>query len=70
MLLSPNETIAEIAKEAARLDPLEQQILLTKLRVKRLKKKGTLAITNASKTISKPTLKQIDKWKHESRAKS
>jgi hypothetical protein len=70
MLLSPNETVAEIAKEAARLDPLEQQILLTKLRVKRLKKKGTRIITNAPKAARKPTLKQIDKWKHESRAKS
>ncbi|MEP7317747.1 MAG: hypothetical protein ABI921_03375 [Panacibacter sp.] len=70
MLLSPNETIAEIAKEAAKLDPLEQQILLTKLRVKRLKKKGAGVVANASKDTRKPTLKQIDKWKHEAKAKS
>jgi hypothetical protein len=70
MLLDTNETITAIAKEAAKLDPLEQQMLLTKLRVKRLKKKGTGVIANASKTTRKVTLNQIDKWKHESRNKS
>ena len=70
MLLNSNETVAEIAKEAARLDLHEQQILLTKLRVKRLKVKGTGNVANAGKDISKPTLKQIDKWKHASRTKS
>ena len=70
MLLDTNETVAAIAKEAAKLDPLEQQILLTKLRVKRLKKKGTGIISNAPKGTKKATLKQIDRWKHESRRKS
>lgn len=70
MLLSPNETVAEIAKEAAKLDLLEQQILLTKLRVKRLKKNGAGVVANPPKAARKPTLKQIDKWKHESRVKS
>lgn len=69
MLFTSNETIAEIAKEAARLDAIEQQILLTKLRVKRLKKKGTGTIDIASKNAGNPTLKQIDKWKHEARGK-
>jgi hypothetical protein len=70
MLFMQNDTITEIAKEAARLDPLEQQILLTRLRVKRLKKKGTGKITNSPGGIKKPTLRQIDKWKHESKAKA
>lgn len=61
---------AEIAKEAALLDPLEQQLLLTKLRVKRLKRKGITALANPPKGTRKPTLKQIDKWKHESRISS
>lgn len=39
MLVTTNEVIQEIAKEAALLDPLEQQILLTRLTVKRLKKR-------------------------------
>lgn len=69
MLLSANNTVSEIAKEAAKLNPLEQQLLLTKLRVKRLKKKGTDKITNTPKGLRNPTLKQIDKWKHESKAK-
>jgi hypothetical protein len=58
---------AEIAKEAALLDPLEQQILLTKLRVKRLKRKGITPAANPPKGMKMPTLQQIDKWKHESR---
>ena len=58
---------AEIAKEAAFLHPLDQQLLLTKLRVKRLKRKGIADIANSLKGFRKPTLKQIDKWKHESR---
>jgi hypothetical protein len=64
-----NEIVMEIAKEAARLDPVEQQILLTKLRVKRLKKRGTGAIVRSLRGVRKPTLRQIDKWKHETRAK-
>jgi hypothetical protein len=69
MLLNANDTVVAIAKEAARLDPLEQQILLTKLKVKRLKKKGTGVISDVSKGSRKATLTQINKWKHESRVK-
>jgi hypothetical protein len=60
----------EIAKEAAQLDPVEQQILLTKLRVKRLKRKGIDSVVNLPKGTKKPTLQQIDKWKHDSRKAS
>ena len=48
-MLDANETVAAIAKEAAKPDLFEQQILLTKLRVKRLKKKGTGLIANTPK---------------------
>jgi predicted RNA methylase len=70
MLVNTNEVIQEILKEAEKLDPLEQQILLTKLRVKRLSKKGTGVIANPPKGLKAPTMKQIDKWKHESRKKA
>ena len=70
MLNNPNETVMEIAKEAAKLDPLEQQILLTRLRVKRLKKKGAANLSYSRPGIKNPTLRQIDKWKHESKTKA
>ncbi len=69
MLISINETVTAIAKEAAMLAPLEQEILLTRLRVKRLSKKGTGTIAAMPKGLRKPTMRQIDKWKHESRSK-
>ena len=67
MLIAANETVNEIVKELSMLDPLEQQVLLTRLRVKRLQKKRTGTIATIPKGMRKPTLKQIDKWKHESR---
>ena len=68
MQFAPNNAISEIAKEATHLSPLEQQLLLTKLRVMRLKKKGPIKVASTPKNIRKPTLAQIDKWKHESKA--
>lgn len=70
MLLTSNDTVEEIAKEAAKLAPLEQQLLLTKLRVKHLKKKRVGKVATAPKNIRKPTMKQIAKWKHESKTKA
>ena len=69
MLVELNKTISAIVKEASKLDPLEQEILLTKLRVKRLKKTSFSKIATSSKAIKKPSLKQIDKWKHAARVK-
>ena len=51
------------------MNPLEQQLLLTKLRVKRLKKRVE-RIANVPNGLRKPTLKQIDKWKHSSKGKT
>jgi len=70
MQTTSKEIVDEIVKEAKRLTPLEQQILLTRLRVKRLKRKGIVTIATPPKNLKKPTLKQIDKWKHESRVSS
>ena len=67
MLVATKEIIQKIAKELALLDPLDQQILLTRLRVKKLKKKGVDKIAAPPKKLKNPTLKQIDKWKHDSR---
>ncbi len=64
------EVIQEIAKEAALLAPLDQQLLLTRLRVKRLKRKGAGIVASPPKNLKNPTMKQIDKWKHESRLSS
>jgi len=69
MLVDVNEIVSAIAKEASKLNPLEQKVLLTKLKIKRLKKKDLDIVANIPKGVRKATLKQIDKWKHESRAK-
>jgi hypothetical protein len=61
--------IEQIVKEAHQLEPLEQQILLTRLRVKRLSKKGVGNLANPPKNLKAPSIKQIDKWKHEAREK-
>ena len=70
MLFIPNDTVMEIAKEAAKLDPLEQQLLLTRIRVKRLRKKGASRMASTTGKARIPTLKQIDKWKHEAKSKA
>jgi hypothetical protein len=68
MLQPSSDVINDIVREASQLDPLEQQLLLTKLRVKCLKRKGVVKIATASR-FRKPTLEQIDKWKHLSKSK-
>lgn len=67
-VLTKQKTIDEIVKEAKKLDKMELQILLTRLRVKKIQKDGIKTIANYdSKKIKAPTMAQIDKWKHESR---
>jgi hypothetical protein len=70
MVVASKEIIQQITKEAALLDPLDQQLLLTRLRVKRLKRKGTGIMASPPENLKKPTMKQIDKWKHEARLSS
>ena len=64
------DTLVEIVKEASKLSSLEQQIFLTKLRVKRLRKRGIGNLANPPKNGRKPGMKQIDKWKHDAKVKS
>ncbi len=50
------------------MDKLELQILLTKLKVKKMLKDGVKPTARFDcRKIKTPTLAQIDKWKHESR---
>ena len=69
MIADEKTIIEQIVKEAEQLGPLEQQIVLTRFRVKRLSEKGTGTIANPPKNLKAPTMRQIDKWKHEARAK-
>ncbi len=66
--LTKQETINEIVKEARKLDKLELQILLTRLRVKKMKKEGVKPAANLAKGVRFPTMEEINLWKHESRA--
>jgi hypothetical protein len=67
-IFTKKEAIDEIVKEAKKLDKIELQILLTKLRVKKMLKDGVKpAARYNSKKIKPPAMAQIDKWKHESR---
>lgn len=66
-ILSKQKTIDEIVREAKKLDKMELQILLTKLRVKKMVKKGVKPAANPPKGIKMPTMKQINYWTHESR---
>ena len=52
MLVATKEIIQKITKEISMLPHLEQQILLTRLRVKRLNKKGIGIIANPPKSNS------------------
>jgi hypothetical protein len=67
-VLTKQKAIEEIVKEAKKLDRMELQILLTRLRVKKMLKEKVKSIaTYDSRKVKAPTMAQIDKWKHESR---
>jgi hypothetical protein len=66
--LTKQETIEAIIKEAKKLDKMQLQILLTKLRVKKLLREKRKSVANYnSKRIKPPTMADIDAWKHEAR---
>ena len=65
--LNKMEAINEIVKEAKSLDKLDRKILLMKLRVKKMQKKGVMPASNPPKDVKLPTIEQIDLWKHKSR---
>ena len=66
-ILTKKETIDEIVKAARKLDKMELQILLTKLRVKKMQKDGVKPAANPPKGVKPPSMEEIDLWKHESR---
>ena len=61
------ETIDEIVREAKKLDKLELQILLAKLRVRKMQKVGVRPAARSKNKVSAPTMEGIDLWKHKSR---
>ena len=61
------ETIDEIVKEAKKLNKLDLQILLAKLRIKKMRKDGVRPAARPRKGVTPPSLEEIDLWKHESR---
>ena len=66
--LTKQETIDEIVKEARKLDKMDLQILLTRLRVKKiLAGKRKPVADYDSKKIKAPTMEEIDTWKLEAR---
>ena len=66
-LLNKKETINEIVRQARNLDKLDLQILLTKLRVKKMQKVGVKPAASPAKSVKSPTMEDIDSWKHKSR---
>jgi hypothetical protein len=67
-ILTRQETIDEIVREAKKLDKMELQILLMRLRVKKLVREKRRPVANYnSKKVKAPTMEEIDRWKHESR---
>ena len=66
-ILTKKETIDQIVKAARKLDKMDLQILLTKLRVKKMQRNGIKPVANPPKGLKPPSMEEIDLWKHESR---
>ncbi len=66
-VLTKKETIDQIVKTAQKLDKMDLQILLTKLRVKKMQKDGVKPAAKPPKGVKLPSMDEIDLWKHESR---
>ena len=65
--MTKQETVEQIIKEVRKLDKLELQILLAKLRVKKMQKDGVRPAARPRRGVKPPTMEEIDLWKHESR---
>ncbi len=66
--MTKQEAIEAIVKEAKKLDKMALQVLLTRLRIKKMLKAKVKPIANYnSKRIKAPTMAEIDAWKHEAR---
>jgi hypothetical protein len=66
-ILTKKEAIDELVKQAKKLDKLEIQILLTKLRVNKMAKDGVKPAAKPPKGLKMPSMRQINRWTHESR---
>ncbi len=66
-VMTKQQTLEQIVKEAKKLDKLELQILLAKLRVKKMQKDGVRPAARPRRGVKAPTMEEIDLWKHESR---
>ena len=66
--MTKQETIDEIVKEVRKLGKLELQILLSRLRIKKMAKEKRKPIANYDpKKIKPPTMEEINAWTHEAR---
>ena len=66
--MTKQETIDQIVKEARKLDKLELQILLSRLRIRKLAKEKRKPVAHYDpKKIKAPTMDEINTWTHEAR---
>ena len=68
MLISVSSTLEQIVEEVEKMSETERQFLLIKLRAQK-KRKSYTPIALFGKGVKQPTMKEIDKIKHESRRK-
>lgn len=67
-VLTKEQTIDEILKVARKLDKMDLQILLMRLRVKKMVKEKRRPVANYDrKKIKAPTMEEINAWTHEAR---
>ncbi len=67
-LLTKEQTIDEIVKVARKLDKMDLQILLMRLRVKKMVKEKRKPVANYdSRKIKAPKMEEINAWTHEAR---
>ena len=67
-VMTKQETIDEIVKVARKLDKMDLQILLMRLRVKKMVKEKRKPIADYdSKKIKAPAMEEINAWTHEAR---
>lgn len=68
MLIAGSGTLSQIVEEVEKMTETEKQMLLIKLRARKMRKRYT-PVAAYDKRIKPPSMKQIDKIKHESRRK-
>jgi hypothetical protein len=66
-VIEKNDVLSEIVNELETLDREGQEKFLIKLRAQRMMKQKPVIFAKPAKGLKKPSLKQIDKWKHDSR---